>query len=377
MTRVRHVLGAMTGTSIDGIDLALVRIEGRGLAMRATLVAHHAAGLGSLADRLRAAAEQRPMTAGEFAALMLDFGSFHAAEARAFLEGARLPRPDLVSIHGQTVFHRPPASWQLVNAHPVARALGCDVVFDLRGNDLAHGGQGAPLTPLADWVLFRCNAPRAVVNLGGFANVTLLSQDAPDAPRVVDAIRGFDVCACNQLLDAAARAVLGASFDAGGAAAARGTRDPDAEASLIARLTDGGEARSLGTGDECLGWLHDARGRLRPDDLLASAAAAIGTVIGRAIRAHGASDALLAGGGTRHQPLAESIARAATCPVRSCGDAGIPPEAREAAGWAVLGALAQDGIPVALPAVTGRPEARPPTPIDGTWIHVRADHAGP
>jgi 1,6-anhydro-N-acetylmuramate kinase len=264
-----------------------------------------------------------------------------------------------------------------VNAHPVARALGCDVVFDLRGNDLAHGGQGAPLTPLADWVLFRCNAPRAVVNLGGFANVTLLPQDAPDAPRVVDAIRGFDVCACNQLLDAAARAVLGASFDAGGAAAARGTRDPDAEASLIARLTDGGEARSLGTGDECLGWLHDARGRLRPDDLLASAAAAIGTVIGRAIRAHGASDALLAGGGTRHQPLAESIARAATCPVRSCGDAGIPPEAREAAGWAVLGALAQDGIPVALPAVTGRPEARPTTPIDGTWIHVRADHAGP
>lgn len=374
MTRVRHVLGAMTGTSIDGIDLALARIEGTGLAMRATLVAHHAAGLGPLAGRLRAAAEQRPMAAGEFAALMLDFGSFHAEQARAFLDAHRLPQPDLASIHGQTVFHRPPASWQLVNAHPLARALGCDVVFDLRGNDLAHGGQGAPLTPLADWVLFRSDAPRAVVNLGGFANVTLLPADTAGG---VDAIRGFDVCACNQLLDAAARTVLGAPFDADGASAASGTPAPADERALIERLSAEAGARSLGTGDECLGWLRDARERLAPHDVLSTAASAIGTVIGRAVRAHGAADALLAGGGTRHRPLVESIARAAQCPVRSCGDAGVAPEAREAAGWAVLGALAQDGVPVALADVTGRREARMPAPIDGTWIHVRPDHARP
>ncbi len=366
----------MTGTSIDGIDLALVRVDGTGLAVRATLVAHRSAGLGPLAARLRAAAEQQPMTAGEFAALALDFGDFHAAEARAFLDGAALPRPDLASIHGQTVFHRPPASWQLVNAHPLARALGCDVVFDLRGNDLAHGGQGAPLTPLADWVLFRAPAPRAVVNLGGFANVTFLPGDG-GAPDATSAIHGADVCACNQLLDAAARAVLGAPFDADGAAAARGRAHPERSAALASSLASAAGARSLGTGDECLGWLAEARAHLAPDDLLATAADAVGTVIGRAVRAHGAADALLAGGGTRHRPLADAIARAARCPTHPCGTQGIPPEAREAAGWAVLGALAQDGVPVSLPRVTGRPGAPKAAVVDGTWIHVRPEHSGP
>ncbi len=376
MTRVRHVLGAMTGTSIDGIDLALVRVEGTGLAMRAALVAHRSSGLGPLAARLRAAAEQRPTTAGDLAALALDFGDFHASEARAFLDGAALPAPDLASIHGQTVFHRPPASWQLVNAHPLARELGCDVVFDLRGNDLAHGGQGAPLTPLADWVLFRARAPRAVVNLGGFANVTFLPSD-DGAPGAVAAIHGADVCACNQLLDAAARMVLDAPFDADGGAAARGRAHPERTAALAARLASAAGARSLGTGDECLGWLADARAHLAPDDLLATAAEAVGTVIGRAVRAHGASDVLLAGGGTRHGPLVEAIARAAGCATHRCGAFGFPPEAREAAGWAVLGALAQDGVPVSLPRVTGRPGAPMPATVDGTWIHVRAEHSGP
>jgi 1,6-anhydro-N-acetylmuramate kinase len=375
MTRVRHVLGAMTGTSIDGIDLALVRVEGTGLAMRAVLLAHRASGLGPLAARLRAAAEQRPMTAGDFASLALDFGDFHAVEMRAFLETGALPRPDLASIHGQTVFHRPPASWQLVNAHPVARALGCDVVFDLRGADLAHGGQGAPLTPLADWVLFRGERPRAVVNLGGFANVTHLPGAAADASAATASIRGADVCACNQLLDAAARTALGTPYDADGAAAARGRAHPRHADDLVRRLAVAAGARSLGTGDECLGWIDAARGALSPDDLLATAADAVGTVIGRHVRSLGAADALLAGGGTRHGPLVAAIERASGCPCRPCDAAGVPAEAREAAGWAVLGALAQDAVPATLPAVTGRPARTPPSAIDGTWILVRDDRA--
>jgi 1,6-anhydro-N-acetylmuramate kinase len=366
MERTRLVLGAMTGTSIDGIDLALVRIEGSGLSMRAETIATRSAGLGDLAPRLRAAAPQAPMTAGDFARLALGLGELHAREARVLLDAAGVSSIDLAAVHGQTVFHQPPASWQLINPHPVARALGCAVAFDLRGTDLAHGGQGAPLTPLADWVLFRAAHARAVVNLGGFANATVLPPCGPDPEADVARVRGADLCACNQLLDHAARRALGRDFDADGAAAARGTPDESTVAALRTALAPGNRPRSLGTGDEQFAIVDHAAAGLAPEDLLASVAAAVGAAIGAAIAAGGVSDAVIAGGGTRHRPLVAAIARAAMVPVSMSDSAGIPASHREAIGWAVLGALAQDGVPASLPAVTGasgHPHLR-----SGAWI---------
>src|SRR5688572_27590300 len=101
----------MTGTSIDSLDAALVEVRGRGLEMVATLVGGISRGLGALAPRLRRLAEQQPVTAGEIAAILREFGVLHAAALRELMAGRR---PDLVCAHGQTVYHAPPLSWQLM-----------------------------------------------------------------------------------------------------------------------------------------------------------------------------------------------------------------------------------------------------------------------
>lgn len=374
----------MTGTSLDGIDLVLAEVVGHGPTMRARLLPNASASLsaplGELAPRLRAAAQQEPLTAREFAALALDLGELHAQLAHQLCTDAGV-RPVLAALHGQTICHAPPHSWQLLNPWPVVAALQCPVVHDLRGADLAEGGQGAPLTPLADWILFRREHPVAVVNLGGFANATFLPAERPGEAPPLQAIRGADLCPCNQLLDQAARERLHRPYDDGGAVALRGT--PDAEAvGQIARAIaanaspeTSGSPRSLGTGDEAWPLLHAWRTRMSAPDLLATLSEAIGLVIGNVLRAPGAApegvptQLLLAGGGARHERLVRAIRNAAGVPVTTTDATGVPPAAREALGWAALGALAQDGMRIALPEVTGRAEN---ALADGCWAFPRA-----
>lgn len=359
----------MTGTSLDGIDLAAVRLTGRGLAMRAALVHHTAAPLDDLAHDLRAIAEQKPMTAGDIARLSRDFALAHARAIASLLRDMQFERaPDLIAIHGQTVFHQPPHSWQMFNPWPIAQAFGCPVVTDLRGADLAAGGQGAPITPLADWILFRDAAEaRAVVNLGGFINITSLPR--ADGDDRVHAIRGRDLCACNQVLDAVARRALGKPFDKDGQAASRGTADDAAVDALLDILHSQSElGRSLGTGDEAAAWVDRFVAHLGPDDLAASATEAIGRTVREAVNAINEEgdearigSIILAGGGAKNRALVNAIAaerggrRFITC--RTSEDVGVPVEAREALAMAVLGALAWDGVPITLPAVTGGPQS--------------------
>src|SRR4051812_48379747 len=194
----RRVVGCMTGTSIDGLDAALVEIEGTGLAMRAKVVRCVSRELGEVGKTLRMIAEQRPMIASEIATAMFTFSLLHAAAIQELLNGERC---DLVCVHGQTVFHKPPHSWQLMQPAPIAAAIGCPVVFDLRQADLVRGGQGAPITPIADWLMFRrAGDPMSVVNLGGFCNYTewytdLSAEEELPQPwnKGLD-IRGGDVC---------------------------------------------------------------------------------------------------------------------------------------------------------------------------------------
>ena len=341
----RIVAGCMTGTSIDALDIAVVRIHGRGLRLRAELVDHATAPLGGLVAPLRALAEQQPMTAGAIARLAQAFALLHV-EALAPLH--RQHRLDLISVHGQTVFHAPPVSWQLFQPAPLALALGVPVVCDLRAADLAVAGQGAPLTPLADHLLLRRrHEPRAVINLGGFCNVTLLPGDDH-----VDTVQGRDVCACNQVLDAVARAVLDAPYDRDGAAALAGSADRAASAALERTLTLQGRARrSLGTGDEAVAWVERWRGRVAPADLARSACAAVATAIARAVR--GSKRLILAGGGVRNQALVAELRARADAAVALSDEHGVPAAYREAMAWAVLGALSQDDVPIALPQVTG------------------------
>jgi len=360
VSSVRYAIGCMTGTSLDGLDVVLVEAEGTGSDVRVRLVAHVESGLGDLANGLRAAAAGVPMRVGEIARIALELGEQHARVIGDLL-GDRGLEPAVCALPGQTVVHAPPVSMQLVNPWPVARRLGCPVLHDLRGADLAAGGQGAPITPIADWVLFRAeDEDRAIVNLGGFCNVTTLP--AGSGP---DGVRGFDVCACNQVLDACARRALGEAFDEDGRAALAGTPDDEAVAALVGILraqSSGG--RSLGTGDECAGWV-ERHAALDGHDLLASAARAVGAVIGERVRTSGA--AVLAGGGVRNRALRRAIEEVAG-PCRTTAAFGIDEQAREAACIAVLGLLALDGVPFTRAAITGRTGG---LTAEGSWIGVR------
>lgn len=349
----RLIAGCMTGTSCDAVDVALVHIEGRGLAMRAEVVDAADAELGELGGRLRAIAAQAQTTARECCELADELADRH----RVLVAGLR-PRPDLVVVHGQTVHHAPPHSWQMINLARLAHGLAVPVVGDLRAADLALGGQGAPITPLADWILLRAEWPRAVINLGGFANHTFLPADG-DGPGGID---GGDLCVCNQLLDGLARRLLHRGYDDGGAFAVAGKPRDEQVGRWRERLgTQADAGRSLGTGDEPVIGAPISEGR--PGDHLAAACRAIALTVA-AVCDERCADAVLAGGGVANRRLVAELEDAFAAPVYPSDDFGVPAALREAMAMAVLGALSQDRVPITLPRVTGVDAA----PVAGTWV---------
>lgn len=349
----RAFVGCMTGTSVDGLDAALVEIDGRGVeGMSVKVVRGVSLPLGEWQRPLRETADQVPMAAGRIAEVCRGFSLLHA---RAIVEVSAGVKVEAASVHGQTVYHKPPVSWQLINAPLVAVAAGVTVVADLRAADLAMGGQGAPLTPLSDYVMFRDrqgNQPRMVLNLGGFANATLLGSCGGER-----GFAGCDLCACNQLLDLIARRTMGVAFDEGGAAAIGAEPDDDALDDLLGVLrAQGAGGRSLGTGDEASAWIgrHWKGGAGCGGPVLAaSACEAIGQVVGERARKAGVERVIVAGGGVRNRALLRAIESCASCRVEPSDVHGVPTELREAAGWAVLGAMALDGDALPLRHVTG------------------------
>ncbi|MFO0833621.1 MAG: anhydro-N-acetylmuramic acid kinase [Phycisphaerales bacterium] len=366
----------MTGTSIDGLDVAVVRVTGAGLSMRCELLTLHSRPFGELGAVLRSIASGGRHTAGEMADAAWTLGELHA-EAIAEAIGSR--RADLVCVHGQTVMHVPPRAglkddatltprrgrtWQMLQPAPIAARLRCPVVFDLRAMDVALGGQGAPITPIADWVLCRSSdRTRAVLNLGGFANATILP--AGIGP---EGVRGFDICACNQLLDAIARGRLNAPFDKDGVAACAGSVNEELLAALGRPLESQACAgRSLGSGDELAACVSDSLG-VPARDVARTACEAIGGVIGRTLASvsepRTVDEVYLAGGGAYNPALVGAISRSAGVACERLDSLGIGSQAREAMCFAVLGALCQDRVPITLPRVTGVPS---PAPVSGAW----------
>ena len=369
----RVIIGCMTGTSIDGLDAAVVRVDGHGLAMRASLVAHRSTDLGDCRERLRALASQSAMTAGQIAQLSHDFCMLHArACEQVWLEAAGEPgvsrHPGLISVHGQTVWHRPPVSWQLFQPAPLARLMNCRVVCDLRQADLAAGGEGAPLTPIADYVLFADpHQALTVVNFGGFCNLTHLPRrggaGADQSPEEVAAgIRGGDLCACNHLLDEIARRGFGRPFDQDGEQARAGRPVASLASELCELLAaSGSHRRSLGTGDECQEWVIRALGSHSPRDVAATASEALAELVASAVSPE--ARIMCFGGGARHGRLMDALTRRVG-PERMASPA-LPVEAREAACWAVLGAMAEDGEELGVPGITRRVAV---PRIAGLWV---------
>lgn len=361
----RIAYGCMTGTSLDGLDVAAIEVVGDGLNCTCRFLAGESHSLATVQQRLRMLADQAPMSAGEITRLANDFVQLHVAALRELQKKSEL-RPDVIAVHGQTVFHAPPLSWQLCTPAPIAAALRAPVVFDLRAADLAAGGQGAPITPLADYIFFRAsNESRAIINLGGFCNFTFLPATGSKPEPDLSQIRGGDVCACNHLLNQIARTVLNAEYDRDGAQAQRGQIEEVALRELMSVLgRQAAAGRSLGTGDEIGGWVVRHQAGIAGTSLARTACEAIGAIIGKAVSA--ADRVVLAGGGVRNRTLIDAIIRYCGRPGLTTGELGWPVEYREACAMAILGVLCQDRVPITLPQITRVPA---PAPVAGIWMY--------
>jgi 1,6-anhydro-N-acetylmuramate kinase len=359
----RLAAGCMTGTSIDGIDASLVAIDGQGLEMKASVVRTQSGSLEPVREDLKRLARREPMTAGRIASLAREFSQLCADVVADVVQNDSVT---LVAVHGQTVFHAPPLSWQLLAPAVIVRSLGAPLVFDLRAADLAAGGEGAPITPIADLIVFgHASESRAVVNLGGFVNVTRLPAVGSDPRDAVAGIRGGDVCVCNHLLDEIARRCFDLSFDLEGGRAALGAIDPEIYDDLLARLgRQYASNRSLGDGDELMDRAAHWSKKKDGADLARSAAAAIAETVCSGV---GSTDRILvAGGGAKNRTLLQELSQRAVAPLDTSDRHGVWGDYREATAMAVLGALSLDRTPITLPKITGVPE---PAPVAGCWCY--------
>ena len=368
------VAGVLSGTSADGIDVVLARfppLEPSGgsedpgdlvLGPPRMLAFETAPFPAELGARVRAVLDGGSPSLAEIARLQRDLGRAFGRAARRLAETSGLLL-DLAGSHGQTVYHHDgnepsgPATLQLGDGDAFAAEAGCATVSDFRAADVAAGGEGAPLSALADPVLFRgVPLPAAILNLGGMANLTLL-----DASGVL--ALAFDTGPANSLLDGLARRFLGAPFDRDGARAARGRVHPALLAELLAHpYFERAPPKSTGRdtfGERYVGELAARAAQLGlsdPADLLATAVAAIAQSIAHALErfAPGPIERLvLAGGGARNRSLVSALQARCGCPVVSSQELGVDPDAREALVFALLAVRCALGIPASDPRASG------------------------
>ncbi|MBM4434497.1 MAG: anhydro-N-acetylmuramic acid kinase [Chloroflexi bacterium] len=350
-------IGIMSGTSADGIDAALIEVDDA--ARVSETIAHAAVPFpDDVRARILALGSGEPVAAADVARLHARLGDMYAAAAMALMPTAR--RPVVIGLHGQTISHLPAerATLQIGDAARVAVLTGIPTVDDFRSADIAAGGEGAPLTPFADHILFAGRGPRVVVNIGGIANVTLL----PDAE--AEHVTGFDTGPGNMVVDAIAR-MSGQRYDVDGAGARRGRV---VERALDEALAHPFFARPApkSAGREEFGAEFTARlvERVRSesgalDDALATATELTARTVAAAVRARTSGgttwrEVLVAGGGAANSALVERLAAAfGPVSVRRVDDLGVPSEAREAIAFAILAVYRLRELPNTLPAVTG------------------------
>ena len=377
----RTVAGVMSGTSMDGIDVALIEISGTGVSLTFRLLHHDSV---NFPDELRARmirAAEGDTSVREVAALDVDLGACYAEAIRTVSsEAAEIREIDAVGLHGQTIYHDPRRqphgiTMQIGSAAVVMEAHDAIVVNDFRRADVAAGGEGAPLVPYCDWLLLQSpDKNRIVLNIGGIANLTWLPYNVSS-----DEIVAFDTGPGNILLDSAMRELYGRDYDEIGAVAASGKAD---EAWVEELLKDPffAQAPPKSTGREHFGTerAHEllsqaSRRGTAPADLIASLTLLTARSVARAIVEHAAGgkkvDEVVVGGGGAHNKelmrlLASEISGARILP---SDELGLPSDAKEAICFALLANEAICETPASLPSVTG---ARHPVILGALWIPV-------
>ena len=370
--RVR-VAGLMSGTSADGVDVAVVDVRGRDVRLLAFDVFPYPATL-----RKEVLTLCRPETA------RLDrICHFNHLLGEVFAEavirlchdqGIALDSIDLIGSHGQTIWHSPEggrykgrivrSTLQIGEPSVIAQRTGVTTVADFRPRDMAAGGQGAPLVPYADYVLFSDpQVCRGVQNIGGIANVTFLPPQCTPAD-----ILAFDTGPGNMVIDGMVHLVTGGKrrYDRGGAMAAKG----DVHKALLKEMMRHPFLRRRppkSTGREQFGqqyceWLYEEarRFRLKREDMVATATAFTAVTIAQAWRKflpHMPEEMILCGGGSHNATLVRMLqAKLADVRIRSTDEFGISVDAKEAVSFAILAAATIQGVANNVPSATGADE---------------------
>lgn len=359
-------LGLISGTSMDAIDAALVDFDSappRVLATQASTIEP------TLARRLASILDgPESVSLDSIGRLDHELGAAFAAAALSLLAHAGIPPNEVTAIgsHGQTLRHRieppTPFTWQIGDPNVIAELTGIAVVADFRRRDVAAGGQGAPLVPVFHEGVFRSDdEDRAIVNIGGIANLTLLARAAP--------LLGFDTGPGNRLMDAWIARHRGETFDRDGAFASSGRCDESLLEELLlepfllqpAPKSTGRELFRLAWLDERLA-AHRARGGTPPTtaDVQATLREFTAETIARAVHAYspGAAIYVCGGGAHNHGLLAALARRAAASKVATTAELGLDPDYVEAVAFAFFARRTLAGLPSSDVGVTGARGAR-------------------
>jgi anhydro-N-acetylmuramic acid kinase len=376
------VAGIMSGTSADGINVALTRIQGRGLRSRLELLAHYEFPYSAnVRQTILATMNARSVSVADLARLNFLLGDLYADALRAAQRRARV-ECELIGCHGQTLYHQGVArpylgrriacTWQTGEATVIAAKAGVPVVADFRPADMAVGGKGAPLVPMLDYVLCRHRRyGRIVQNIGGIGNLTAIPPRA--AP---DEVIGFDTGPGNMVIDAVTQRLFDRPYDRNGRLAARGEPLPRVLEHILRdaffRQKPPKTAGREQFGSEFVREFLRLCRRADRNDIVATATALTARAIGVAVRrfvlpmldARGESagrpqrfrEFVVSGGGTKNNTLMSMI-REEFAPlkirVRTADDFGIPPEAKEAVAFALLAYQTWRHVPSNIPSATG------------------------
>lgn len=367
----------MSGTSADGINVAMTRIQGRGFRSRLELLGHYEFPYpANVRQALLTAMNATSASVADLARLNFVLGELYADAVRAAQRRSKL-ECELVGCHGQTLYHqgiaklylgrRVACTWQTGEAALIAAALGVPVVSDFRPADMAAGGKGAPLVPFLDYALYRHRRyGRIVQNIGGIGNLTAIPPRAMPEDMIA-----FDTGPGNMVIDAITECLFDRPFDRNGRLAARGEPIERALRQLLRnpffRQKPPRTAGREQFGREFVREFLQLCRRADPHDVVATATALTARSIGSAIRkfvlplideesGKRFREFIVSGGGTRNATLMRMMREDLSelkIRVRTSDEFGVPSQAKEAVAFALLAYQTWRHVPSNIPSATG------------------------